>query len=500
MDFAPGTQVTDKVRLVDLLGQGGMGSVWVADHLSLRTRVAVKFLSADLVKKDPNMRERFNREAALSAQIKSPHVVQIFDHGVMEDGHPYIVMELLDGETLAQRLERDRILSLAHAKLVISQTAKALMRAHKLGIVHRDIKPDNIFLTVDEDEELFVKVLDFGIAKQVGLPKVSAVTGTGMMVGTPEYMSPEQVLSARNVDLRSDLWALGVVSYHCLTGGVPFSGETLGSLCVAIANGEFVPPSRYRRELPPSIDEWFRRALSKEPTARFDSAKEMAAAFSSLLGSGESPLSMSDSADASGGHVIIRPSNPGAQVPPNVAVAARSAAALAKTTPVGAPRPAMPGVDEPTTGGVQLYTPPPAHQGPTFAGATLSRERSGRGGRRLAFILVALVAAAGAGAAGFFLLPGPERPVAEPEPAPEKTTEPAATTEPATAATEEVEEEPSATVAPVASSAPEPPVPPPKTAPRAVPKAVPKAAPKPAPPPKPSASVAPTPQNKDRGF
>jgi serine/threonine-protein kinase len=478
MDFAPGIQVTDNVRLVELLGKGGMGSVWVADHLSLRTRVAVKFLSAELVKKDPTMRERFNREAELSAQIKSPHVVQIFDHGVMEDGHPYIVMELLEGETLAQRLERERVLSLTHARHVVVQTAKALSRAHKLGIVHRDIKPDNLFLINDEDEEIFVKILDFGIAKQTNLPKVSAVTGTGMMVGTPEYMSPEQVLSARSVDFRSDLWALAVVTYHCLTGGVPFSGETLGSLCVAIANGDFVPPSKYRRELPPGIDAWFLRALAKEAPARFDSAKAMASELSQLLGAvpTESLASMSTSHP-----IVVSPSNPGM----------RAISPLAATTPVAARRPPLP-IDEKeaTTSGVQLYTPAPAQQGPTFAGATLNRERGSRGKRRLAVVAVALVAAVLAGTAAMFFLPGPRETTSaavEPEPTSQPSVE-MSEPEPKPETKPEPKPEPEPMVSASAVAAPKPltgrlPAPPPKKPP----------------PPKPTETPA-EPQPKDRGF
>ena len=187
MDLAAGTLVTSTVRLVRLLGEGGMGSVWVADHLALKTQVAVKFVSPQLIKEDSSILSRFNREAALSAKIKSPHVVQTFDHGVMDDGCPYIVMELLEGESLMERIERDGLLGFEAARTVVAHTAKALSKAHKLNIVHRDIKPDNIFVTKpdEDDDEIFVKILDFGIAKQTGVPKVSAVTSTGMMVGTP---------------------------------------------------------------------------------------------------------------------------------------------------------------------------------------------------------------------------------------------------------------------------------------------------------------------------
>jgi serine/threonine protein kinase len=282
MALAPGTQVTPTVRLLELLGTGGMGSVWVAEHTALRTKVAVKFVSAELVAEDATIGERFNREASLSAQIKSPYAVQTYDHGMMADGQAYIVMELLEGESLGQRLTREPRLSTELCGLIVTQASKALSKAHKLGIVHRDIKPDNLFLTYDDDE-MFLKVLDFGIAKQTGIPQAESVTTTGMMVGTPQYMSPEQVLSARSVDHRADLWALAVVAYHCLSGAVPFDGETRGSLCVAIANGELTPPSQHRPELSEQVDRWFKCALAKKPENRFDSAKQLALSFSMAL-------------------------------------------------------------------------------------------------------------------------------------------------------------------------------------------------------------------------
>jgi serine/threonine protein kinase len=287
MDLHSGMYVSANVCLVRQLGEGGMGSVWVADHLSLNTRVAVKFVSAELVKTDPTIIERFKREAALCAQIKSPHVVQTFDHGVMADGRPYIVMELLEGESLQDRIERTGPLSLAETKAVINQTCKALGRAHKLGIVHRDIKPDNLFLTPDEDEPFLLKVLDFGIAKQTGLPQVSKMTSTGSMVGTPEYMSPEQVLSGNSIDFRSDLWAIAVVAYHCLTAMVPFQAETLGSLCVAIAHARFRPARELRPELLPAVDRWFSRALAVDPKDRHASSRELAQTFAYALSPNE---------------------------------------------------------------------------------------------------------------------------------------------------------------------------------------------------------------------
>jgi len=283
MDLQPGTFVNSNVCLVRQLGEGGMGSVWLADHLSLRTRVAVKFISAELVRSEPTVVERFTREAALCAQIKSPHVVQTFDHGVMADGRPYIVMELLEGESLQTRLDRVGYLSLQETRAVVLQTARALGKAHRLGVVHRVFKPDNLFLTPDDDEPFLLKVLDFGIAKQTGMQQAAKMTSTGSMVGTPEYMSPEQVLSGNTVDLRSDLWAIAVVAYRCLTGTVPFLGETLGSLCVSIAHGRYRSPRELRPELLPSVDRWFERALAVDRERRHHSAKELAQTFSFAL-------------------------------------------------------------------------------------------------------------------------------------------------------------------------------------------------------------------------
>jgi eukaryotic-like serine/threonine-protein kinase len=281
MDLAEGALVGSNVRLRRLLGQGGMGSVWVADHLGLQTEVAVKFISADLAKHGEAM-ARFQREASAAAQLRSPHVVQVFDHGITPAGLPYIVMELLDGEDLAKRVERVPGLPVSEVVLIVTQVCKALGKAHGLGVIHRDIKPENIFL-IDSDGEHFVKVLDFGIAKRekdAGL----GMTGTGTMVGTPHYMSPEQVLSSKGVDLRSDLWSVAVVAYNALTGALPFTAETLGALCVAISNGTFPPPSRLRPALPPTFDDWFLKALHRDPDARFASARELSESFAQAAG------------------------------------------------------------------------------------------------------------------------------------------------------------------------------------------------------------------------
>jgi serine/threonine-protein kinase len=266
--------VTSNVRLIEKLGQGGMGSVWLAENTSLERKVAVKFITAEL-SQHQQLVSRFKHEASIAAKITSPHVVQIFDHGLMEDETPYIVMELLTGEALTDKLVRDGAMSLDEVALLAAQTCKVLHEAHELGVVHRDIKPDNLYLT-DSGYDMFVKVLDFGVAKQTGLPQKSVMTATGALVGTPDFMSPEQIVSSKGVDFRADLWALAVVCYHCLTGQLPFHGETLGGICVAIASAEFAPPSTHRPPLGPMVDAFFAKAMNRDPNARHSSAMDFA--------------------------------------------------------------------------------------------------------------------------------------------------------------------------------------------------------------------------------
>lgn len=279
--FVAGMRVGDNLELVRPLGRGGMGSVWVAEHLTLETQVAVKFISAELTGQEEAV-SRFQREASAAAHIKSPHVVQVFDHGLTDAGIPYIAMELLDGEDLGSRLGRVGALPLELITEIVTQMCRALSRAHALGIVHRDIKPDNVFLS-EADGDILVKILDFGIAKRINDHSL-VKTGTGIMLGTPSYMSPEQMLSAKAVDLKSDLWAAGVVTYHMLTAMLPFQAETLGALCVAIERCEFVPPSHIRNRLPSAIDAWCARALARDPSQRFGSAREMSEAFRLAVG------------------------------------------------------------------------------------------------------------------------------------------------------------------------------------------------------------------------
>jgi serine/threonine protein kinase len=263
-----GKMVTPNIRLVRMLEAGSMGSVWVAEHLTLATQVAVKFMSP-AVAKNAQLVARFSREAHAAAQIKSVHVVQIFDHGITPEGVPYIAMELLGGESLQKRLRRDVKLGAADTVRVIGQTCKALSKAHQLGIVHRDVKPANIFLLDSEDGDIFCKLLDFGVAKYTDAEL--SMTRTNEKMGTPFYMCPEQLISAKHVDHRADIWSIGIVAYHCLVGQIPFKANSFGDLCLAVARGIYPLPSQ--EGLPATLDAWFQKALARDPAARFESAK-----------------------------------------------------------------------------------------------------------------------------------------------------------------------------------------------------------------------------------
>lgn len=267
--------VTDQLQLVRPLEKGSMGSVWVAFNHALQTEIAIKFMDPGLAT-DETFVARFIREARAAAQMKSNHVVKIQQIGRTDDGLPFIAMELLDGESLKSRLQRDGRVSPEATKVVVKHIARALKEAHQAGIVHRDIKPANIFLS-EVDDELFVKLIDFGVAKKQadGL----AMTQTYDRVGTPFYMAPEQLISAKHVDHRSDLWSVGVVAYHCLTGRVPFLADSFADLCINVASGEYPPARQLVPELPESVDQWFSRLLVRAPEDRFDNAKAMADAF-----------------------------------------------------------------------------------------------------------------------------------------------------------------------------------------------------------------------------
>ncbi len=262
MELATGV-VIDGLRLVSPLGAGAMGCVWSAHDEKLDRLVAVKFIAAGGAL-HPNALPRFKREATLVAKLKSPHVVQVFGHGLAGDDTPYIEMELLEGRTLMEELSANGPLALERASAILEQLARALTAAHALGIVHRDIKPSNVFLIEAAGYDVFVKVVDFGIAREVD-GEDATLTNAGSVIGTPLYMSAQQLTGVGPIDEKADLWATAVVVYEMLVGRTPFLGANAAALAVAVERGAFPPPSEIVTGIPPAIDAWFEKALARDP-------------------------------------------------------------------------------------------------------------------------------------------------------------------------------------------------------------------------------------------
>jgi serine/threonine protein kinase len=272
--------IASKYCLLYELGHGTMGTVWAAEHLSLRSHVAVKLINPALAA-SPDAVRRFEAEARAAAALRSPHVVQVLDFGI--EGTPFLVMELLKGENLAQRLARRGPLPWLEAWTLVSQLGRAMTRAHAQGIVHRDLKPANLFLTED-DAPFFVKVLDFGIAKALrgsDLDISVLLTQAGALLGTPLYMSPEQT-QGRPVDARSDLWSMAIITFEALTGRLPYTAQTLPDLLRAICTDPMVVPSKIA-PVPPGFDTWFTRATARDPAQRFPDVQSLLAPLESLL-------------------------------------------------------------------------------------------------------------------------------------------------------------------------------------------------------------------------
>jgi serine/threonine-protein kinase len=275
-----GDVLAGKYRVDRVLGVGGMGVVVAAHHLQLETRVAIKFLATQMVQV-PEAVARFEREARAAVRIASEHVARVLDVGTLESGSPYMVMEFLDGADLSTRLKESGPLPIPEAVELLLQACEAIAEAHTLGIVHRDLKPANLFCTIRPDGLPCVKVLDFGISKVTSVrgstPDV-AMTRTAALMGTPLYMSPEQMTSSRTVDSRTDIWALGVILHEVLTGTSPFIGETLPEVCMRIAT--LAPPRlrSVRPDAPQEIELAILTCLEKDRERRFRSVAELAMA------------------------------------------------------------------------------------------------------------------------------------------------------------------------------------------------------------------------------
>ncbi len=360
----PGTLVAGKYRVAKAIASGGMGVVLEAEHEALGQRVAIKLLLPEAAAQ-PELVERFLREARAAARIQSDHVVRVFDIGTNDDGTPFMVMERLVGHDLGDEITRRGPLPVEEAVGYVLQALEGIVLAHELGIIHRDLKPSNLFLT-ERGGAPRVKVLDFGISKIAveNAPVNAALTSTKSMLGSPGYMSPEQVRSTKSVDARTDVWALGVILYELLTGVPAFLGETLGDIFAKIREEDLPPIRALRPDVPAELEQVLIRCLRRDRAQRIPDARSLAAALEPFAsrGSARSGLTVSQ-----GGSVR----SPAAEAETMVA-----------TAPVDTPSPAIDRVGSETL-------------------ATWSGEHGGKGRGRAA-LLVAGVVLAGGGAAGLW--------------------------------------------------------------------------------------------------
>ncbi len=331
----PGDVLNGKYRVDRVLGAGGMGVVVAATHLQLDEKVAIKFLLPDAAK-SKDVVERFDREAKAAVKIKSEHVARVSDVGKLDNGAPFMVMEYLNGKDLAQMVEDHGAMPIPAAVEYLLQACEALAEAHALGIVHRDLKPANLFLINRVDGSPCIKVLDFGISKMVNSLSNPGMTKTTAVMGSPLYMSPEQMKSSKDVDHRTDIWSLGAILYELLAGNPPFIADTMPQLCLMILQDPLPPLSHVRGDIPPQLEHLVQRCQAKDPNHRFQNVAELAAALTPFV-TGRARLSAERIAD------VLRsaPRMSGSSIP-------------TPAPPAGAPYG--------TTGG---YGPP----GPTVAGA-----------------------------------------------------------------------------------------------------------------------------------
>jgi serine/threonine-protein kinase len=272
---AAGSIVAEKYEVERVLGAGGMGVVIAAKHLQLGRRVAIKFMRGEAVR-DQSAVERFVREARAAVSLSSEHVARVLDVGTLENGSPFMVMEYLAGVDLAQVIQREGPLPVVRVASLLIQACEAIAEAHAQGIVHRDLKPANLFLTQRADGSALVKVLDFGISKPALAGAQQSLTMSGVVMGSPGYMSPEQVRSTKDVDARSDIWSLGVIIYELLTGVSPFLGETIGDTFARITSEPPPPIRNLRPDLPEALIETIARCLERNPAARLQNVGELA--------------------------------------------------------------------------------------------------------------------------------------------------------------------------------------------------------------------------------
>jgi len=328
-DVMIGTLAAGRYRVLKLLGEGGMGQVYLAEHVAIEKRVALKVLRAEYASKGEIV-TRFQQEAISASRIKHPNVLDVFDFGQLENGCFFLAMEFLEGNDLADELTRRRVLNAATGIRISMQICRALAAAHANGVVHRDMKPENVFLQRTADGEEIVKIVDFGIAQlrskdaEVVATK-RRLTRTGMIFGTPEYMAPEQA-SGKHADLRSDIYSVGIIMYEMFTGAVPFTGETfLGVLAKHLSDPTPSMSEIYPEiSISPSLQAVIMRALAKDPAVRYQTMLELAQAISAstdatalgyrpaLNTASEHPMSFAPHAAGTPTHQQFVPATPGA--------------------------------------------------------------------------------------------------------------------------------------------------------------------------------------------
>jgi eukaryotic-like serine/threonine-protein kinase len=282
------------------IAEGGMGSVWVADDATGR-KVAIKLLAKQPVP-DSGCLERFSLEAKVAARIHNIHIPEVLARGVTRDGAPFLAMELLEGKDLQSYVAHSGPLSLVDVARLIEQLATALTAVHATGVVHRDVKPTNIIIGEPRQpgDRFHAYLIDFGIAKATGAFSATHVTHPGTTIGTPSYMSPEQLMGTGKIDARADVWSLAIVAYWCLTGKLPFTGESFRDVCIAIYVGAFTAVTELRPDLPTELDAWFDEALAGRASQRFDSVAIMSRMFQQATRHPRERASLSRSSEPAG--------------------------------------------------------------------------------------------------------------------------------------------------------------------------------------------------------
>ncbi len=342
--FAPGEIVAGKYRVVRVLGVGGMGVVIESEHLLLERRVALKFMGP-LLASDREAVARFLREARAASAVPSEHVVKVLDVDTLDDGIPYIVMERLYGEDLSSLSAKVGKLDVERAVGYVIEASEALAYAHAKGIVHRDLKPANLFLTKREDGSELVKVLDFGIAKSPVDPGGHGVTTSRTVLGSPRYMAPEQMQSAKSADARADVWALGTILFELVSGRPAFEGETLAALSVAICAGPVPDLGAALPSAPPVLVEVVSRCLARAPHDRYASVADLVLALAPLAPESVAQERARIAAIAGSSPSPARPSGrPSAPSTPPVAIADARVVAVSSEVSVRLPRDSRPGL------------------------------------------------------------------------------------------------------------------------------------------------------------